>query len=766
MTDVMASTSSSSSKNPPFYREYFHNTQLGLPHPPVRRSASSTSISSKTTDENDPESGFGVKDGGGPHGIIFFCKDLEQIQTIPPLPHTIRVSTSYTSCSPPSLKSRSLPQTISGSSVNNTLLGARAGDRSSRNLKSPSSSSSVAGGSDRQGTLTRGSREISASLLAAGGVSISDRTARQSNRTKTLSPSNRDSVSSPRDSAADKRRTKIKTKRKSDNERLARKEEKRKRAHGPPIVVRCIDDFPEEAVKLLRKTKISDENFMEFLNVTVHIIRFRTGYNVRTEEEMLKKAKEQQQHAGVSLSHSSSVSTSTHPSTPTPTPTFPSSLSAPLLPLRTSGQKSNKGDDTDTHSSDVAAGGGHHRKTTTNTHKNEKKKERKDNGDDDDDDLQKDGAGGDSDDNGEKKQKQNSNTTTQSHPPLTPELSQPVPLSAVPQALKQSIQQQQQQQSSGNTPGGGNNGKRNTDADSEALEANIEPKGGEELISPGDVKKLYKSLQQAGRGGFGSVFVAKSSLDKCDVAVKKLPHTTKKTKRTNFNEIGFLNTFKHPNIVRYYRSHLLDDELWLVMEYMQGGTLAESVERYSFVESSVAYVAREVLKALEYLHNLNFVHRDLKSANIMLTVEGRIKLIDFGLCVDQSQRKLCHMAGSPFWMPPEMILGLEHGSPADIWSFAICLLELINGEPPNRKSPVKAMFVAATEGISVKNEKYSPEFKDFLSRCLQIDQTKRAPASELLKHEFLKKADTQETMKKILAQIFISNAINNLDYGL
>jgi len=125
------------------------------------------------------------------------------------------------------------------------------------------------------------------------------------------------------------------------------------------------------------------------------------------------------------------------------------------------------------------------------------------------------------------------------------------------------------------------------------------------------------------------------------------------------------------------------------------------------------------------------------------------------------------MAGSPFWMPPEMILGLSHGPPADIWSFAICLLELSNGKPPNRKSPIRAMFLAATEGITIpRPEKFSDEFKDFLAQCLVIDQTKRATPAELKKHPFLAKADTQDTMKKILAQIFISNAINSLDYGL
>jgi len=242
---------------------------------------------------------------------------------------------------------------------------------------------------------------------------------------------------------------------------------------------------------------------------------------------------------------------------------------------------------------------------------------------------------------------------------------------------------------------------------------------------------------------------------------------TKKSKRTNFNEIGFLTFCKHPNIVKYFRAHLVDDEIWLVMEFMQGGTLSEAVEKYSFGETSVAYVAREMLSALEYLHKNNLVHRDLKSANVMLTVEGKIKLIDFGLCVDHTQRKLCHMAGSPFWMPPEMILSIPHGTPADIWSLGICLLELIIGTPPNRKSPIRAMFLAATEGIAIPDiEKRSAEFLDFIARCLQIDQTKRATSSELLRHPFLLKADSQDTMKKILAQIFISNAINNLDYGV
>jgi serine/threonine protein kinase len=93
------------------------------------------------------------------------------------------------------------------------------------------------------------------------------------------------------------------------------------------------------------------------------------------------------------------------------------------------------------------------------------------------------------------------------------------------------------------------------------------------------------------------------------------------------------------------------------------------------------------------------------------------------------------MVGSPFWMPPEMIKRQVYGPAVDIWSFAICLLELANGEPPNRRSALKAMFVAGTEGYPqpFRNPNaWSEDFKDFISRCLEIEPSRRATADELL----------------------------------
>jgi len=285
----------------------------------------------------------------------------------------------------------------------------------------------------------------------------------------------------------------------------------------------------------------------------------------------------------------------------------------------------------------------------------------------------------------------------------------------------------------------------------------------EELISKDFRKKDYKVICQIGKGGFGKVYMVKSYKDKKKIAVKKMPHVTPKQQRKNFQEMRFLRYCNnHPNVVKYLRSYLVADEVWLLTEYMQGGTLTQAVAVHQFTEPEIAFIAKQVLKALDFLHDNQLMHRDLKSANIMLDFNGNVKLIDFGLCSDTSQGEVVHMVGSPFWMPPEMILRQPHGLPVDVWSFAICLLELANGHPPHRKSSIKAMFVAVTKGYPQPFEephKWSNEFKDFVSRCLVIDPKKRWTVKQLLQHDWLKCAASQTEMEKLFKNIFVANKL-------
>eukprot|EP01116_Phalansterium_solitarium_P003353 TRINITY_DN14171_c0_g1_i1.p1 TRINITY_DN14171_c0_g1~~TRINITY_DN14171_c0_g1_i1.p1 ORF type:complete len:613 (-),score=109.05 TRINITY_DN14171_c0_g1_i1:279-2117(-) len=284
-------------------------------------------------------------------------------------------------------------------------------------------------------------------------------------------------------------------------------------------------------------------------------------------------------------------------------------------------------------------------------------------------------------------------------------------------------------------------------------------KASELSIHHTDPKKVFTKTEYAGKGGFGRVYYCRSALDKEKVAVKKVPHKTPKERRMNLDEIAILYFCNHPNIVSYRRAYIFEDEASIVMECMEGGSLSQAVKKYDFDESQIAYVAREVLNGISYLHSNQLVHRDLKSANIMMSTKGDVKLIDFGLTVDIDHCRL-HMCGSPFWMPPEMIQAKPHGFPADIWSFAVCLIEMADKKPPNRKSRIKALYVSGSQGLAPyvdQQARYTEEFKDFLRLCLVIDPAQRATPKELLKHRFLSKAANRKAMEAALKDVFLTS---------
>eukprot|EP00013_Stygamoeba_regulata_P022772 CAMPEP_0177662632 /NCGR_PEP_ID=MMETSP0447-20121125/19419_1 /TAXON_ID=0 /ORGANISM="Stygamoeba regulata, Strain BSH-02190019" /LENGTH=727 /DNA_ID=CAMNT_0019168261 /DNA_START=104 /DNA_END=2289 /DNA_ORIENTATION=+ len=279
-------------------------------------------------------------------------------------------------------------------------------------------------------------------------------------------------------------------------------------------------------------------------------------------------------------------------------------------------------------------------------------------------------------------------------------------------------------------------------------------------------KELDKNTQLKsclGGGGYGQVFVATfdkdfmPALQDKEVAVKILSHKTTREKKNNLHEISFQRFCTgHANFCELHSVFLVGaDEVWLVQERLDGGTLKEvasSKLQHHFTEEHIAYVAREVLRGISFLHDNNIAHRDIKNTNIMFDFSGHIKLIDYGLCADMSLGPRKQMCGSPFWMAPEMIRGEHHTLAVDIWSFAVCLVELANGSPPHFPYSKRAMFHNAVLGMGERyglhqDELYTAQFKHFLSRCLVMEPSKRLKPADLLLHPFLQTACAKGEME-------------------
>ncbi|GAA5916333.1 uncharacterized protein JCM6883_003924 [Sporobolomyces salmoneus] len=266
------------------------------------------------------------------------------------------------------------------------------------------------------------------------------------------------------------------------------------------------------------------------------------------------------------------------------------------------------------------------------------------------------------------------------------------------------------------------------------------------VCSREDPNQLYSKIKKVGQGASGSVFVAKVLAGGSKVAIKQMDLSHQPRKELIVNEILVMKESQHPNIVNFLDSFLVNGaELWVVMEFMEGGALTDIIDSNTLEEEQISSISNETCKGLQHLHAQSIIHRDIKSDNVLLDASGHVKITDFGFCakLTDQKSKRATMVGTPYWMAPEVVKQKEYGAKVDIWSLGIMAIEMIENEPPYLdEEPLKALYLIATNGTPTlkKPEKLSKELKNFLAVCLCVDVKSRATADELLQHEFLKKA--------------------------
>ncbi|XP_078421846.1 STE20-like serine/threonine-protein kinase [Cetorhinus maximus] len=279
-----------------------------------------------------------------------------------------------------------------------------------------------------------------------------------------------------------------------------------------------------------------------------------------------------------------------------------------------------------------------------------------------------------------------------------------------------------------------------------------------------DPEDVWRVIGQLGDGAFGKVLKAQNR-ETGDIAAAKVIGSLDEEELEDYMvEIEILASCDHPNIVKLLDAFYYGNSLWILIEFCPGGAVDAimlELER-GLTEPQIRVICRQTLEALHYLHNNKIIHRDLKAGNILLTLDGDIKLADFGVSAQNAHtiQRRASFIGTPYWMAPEVVQcetskDAPYDHKADVWSLGITLIELAEMEPPHHElNPMRVLLkiTKAPPPTLSHPSQWSPDFKDFLRKALEKNVDARWCVKQLLQHPFVTAVASNKPIRELIAE--------------